>query len=68
MTAFDTVQTEIAPCLGCSACGMDGPCVQKDSMVQLQKEILKADMMVWVAPLYYFGMSAQLKNLLRQKL
>lgn len=62
VTVFDAAHTEIAPCLGCGACGMDGPCVQKDSMTELREEILHTDMMVFVTPLYYFGMSAQLKK------
>lgn len=64
VTVFDAAHTEIAPCLGCGACGMDGPCVHKDSMAQLREEILRADMMVFVTLLYYFGMSAQLKKVI----
>lgn len=33
-------------------------------MEQFRKEILEADMMVFVTPLYYYGMSAQLKILI----
>lgn len=64
ITIFDAVRATIAPCRGCGACGMDGPCVQRDDMAQLREQILKADMMVWVTPLYYFGMSAQLKKVI----
>ena len=53
---FDAGHARIAPCLGCGACGMGGPCVQKDDMGKLREEIAKADMMVFVTPLYYFGM------------
>ncbi len=61
---FDAGHARIAPCLGCGACGMGGPCVQKDDMGKLREEIAKADMMVFVTPLYYFGMSAQLKKVI----
>jgi len=37
--------------------------VQKDEMEQISSAILDADMMVFVTPLYYYGMSAQLKTL-----
>lgn len=51
----------IAPCLGCDHCGMNGPCIQNDDMSQLRKDMLDHDMIVFVTPLYYFGISAQLK-------
>ena len=62
--SFDVARAKISPCLGCDACGMHGPCVQKDDMETLRMEIGKADMMVFVTPLYYFGMSAQLKKVI----
>ena len=48
----------------CVSCGYDGPCVQKDDMEQIKQDILSADMVVFVTPLYYYGMSAQLKILI----
>lgn len=54
----------ISPCTGCVACGYNGPCVQKDDMEKIKKEVLGADMLVFVTPLYYYGMSAQLKILI----
>lgn len=61
VTVFDAGHADIGPCRGCDACGMDGPCVQRDDMAALREGILAADMMVLVTPLYYFGVSAQLK-------
>lgn len=61
VTVFDAASADIAPCLGCDACGMAGDCCQKDDMAQLKQLILDGDMVVFVTPLYYFGMSAQLK-------
>ena len=60
---IDTAHADIHPCTGCIRCGYEGPCTQKDDMVQIRKSILSADMMVFVTPLYYYGMSAQLKIL-----
>ena len=40
------------------------PCVQKDDVEKFRQDILEADMMVFVTPLYYYGMSAQLKILI----
>lgn len=61
---FDAARADLHPCLGCDACGMSGPCVQKDDMAQLREKILASDMAVFVTPLYYFGMSAQLKTVI----
>ena len=61
VTVFDVAHHHIAPCLGCDHCGMNGPCIQNDDMSQLRKDMLDHDMIVFVTPLYYFGISAQLK-------
>lgn len=59
----DAAHADIHVCTGCIHCGYDGPCVQKDDMEQISRLILHADMLVFVTPLYYYGMSAQLKTL-----
>lgn len=61
VAVFDAAHMKINPCLGCDACGMAGSCTQKDDMEQLKDLIRENDMLVFVTPLYYFGMSAQLK-------
>ena len=64
VTVVDAARANIHPCTGCIHCGYEGPCVQKDDMERIRPEILDADMMVFVTPLYYYGMSAQLKTLI----
>ena len=61
---ISAAHTDIRPCTGCVRCGYEGPCVQKDDMEWIRKSILASDMMVFVTPLYYYGMSAQLKILI----
>ena len=61
VSVFDAGHADLHPCLGCDACGASGVCVQKDDMAGLQEQLLDSDMAVFVTPLYYFGMSAQLK-------
>lgn len=58
---FDAAHAKLHPCMGCDACGMSGPCCQKDDGIVMREKLLGADMVVLVTPLYYFGMSAQLK-------
>ncbi len=60
---IDAAHADVRPCTGCICCGYDGPCAQKDGMQPIREKILAADMLVFVTPLYYFGMSAQLKTL-----
>ena len=55
----DAAHAKINPCTGCIHCGYEGPCSQT-----IRRTILDADMMVFVTPLYYYGMSAQLKTLI----
>lgn len=64
VTVVDAAHANIHPCTGCIHCGYEGPCVQKDDMEEIRRTILDADMMVFVTPLYYYGMSAQLKTLI----
>ena len=61
---IDTAHMDIHPCTGCIHCGYEGPCAQKDDVDEIRQKILDADMMVFVTPLYYYGMSAQLKTLI----
>ena len=61
---YDAAHAKIGPCMGCNACGMNGACVQKDDMSEVEKLILNSDMIVFVSPIYYFGISAQLKTLI----
>ena len=57
----DVAALDIAPCTGCVACGYEGPCSQFDDFDGLRRKILDADMLVLATPLYYYGMTAQLK-------
>ena len=53
---------KVAPCLACEYCFThDGVCVQKDDMAGILEEVDRADMLVFASPIYWFGMSAQVK-------
>lgn len=58
---FDAAQKEVHPCIACNSCGMDGPCVFQDDFEIVRKHIIPADMVVFATPMYYFGISSQLK-------
>ena len=59
---FDLADMNLNPCTGCVACGYEGPCIQQDDNEKIRTAILNADMIVFATPLYYYGMSAQLKT------
>lgn len=59
---IDVCHANIHPCTGCVHCGYEGPCVQKDDMETIREKLLDCDMVVFATPLYYYGMSAQLKT------
>lgn len=61
---IDAAHANIHPCTGCIHCGYEGPCSQNDDMNEIRQKILDSDMIVFVTPLYYYGMSAQLKTLI----
>ena len=57
----DVASLDIAPCTGCVACGYEGPCALSDDFDDVRRKILSSDMVVFATPLYYYGMTAQLK-------
>ena len=59
---IDVCRADVHSCTGCISCGYEGPCVQKDGMEKIRNTLLSSDMVVFATPLYYYGMSAQLKT------
>ena len=54
---------KVNPCLGCNACfNTDGVCAQKDDMAAIYEKMSQADMLVIASPVYFYGISAQLKT------
>lgn len=61
---IDVGRANVNPCTGCVRCGYEGPCIQHDGMDAVREDILASDMVAFATPLYYYGMSAQLKIVL----
>lgn len=55
---------QIAFCRGCLACLKTGRCVIDDDAVPLAEKVGQADVVVFATPVYYYGLSGQLKTLL----
>ncbi|WP_405276234.1 flavodoxin family protein [Methanobrevibacter sp.] len=61
---IDVAHSNVSPCTGCVHCGYEGECILSDDMDEIREMVLNSDMLVFVTPLYYYGMSAQLKTVI----
>lgn len=53
---------KVEPCLACKYCFThDGVCIQNDDMNGLLTHLDQTDMLVLASPVYWFGLSAQIK-------
>jgi len=58
---------DIHGCTGCEGCknapkGCDNPCVQNDDMANIYPAFMKADVIVFASPLYFWGITGPLKT------
>ena len=60
---FDICKMNVHGCLACEYCHTkeDRVCVQKDDMQKIYAKLSEAEMLVLAAPIYYHGISGQLK-------
>lgn len=56
-------EKRIHPCTGCNGCFLrqDHRCVQQDDMQELYDKLAKCDVLAAASPVYFYGVSAQLK-------
>ena len=54
---------KVSPCVGCNSCFTreGNQCFQKDDMTEIYEKLKIADMVVIASPVYFYGISAQLK-------
>lgn len=57
---------KVNPCIGCNTCfDREGhECFQKDDMQQIYEKLKMADVLVMASPVYFYGVSAQLKAII----
>ena len=59
---FDAAFKSVHSCIACDKCHEDGECVfHADDMKTLNPYLLEADVVVFVSPIYYFTINAQIK-------
>lgn len=51
-------------CKGCFGCQKLGRCIINDDVNDIMAKVLKADVICWATPIYYYEMSGQMKTLL----
>lgn len=63
VTRFDVCRMNIRGCLACEYCHGkgNGECVQKDDMDKIYAALEDAEMLILASPIYYHGISGQLK-------
>lgn len=57
---------KVNPCIGCNSCFTreNNRCFQEDDMVQIYDKLKTADSVVIASPVYFYGISAQLKAII----
>jgi multimeric flavodoxin WrbA len=58
---LDVTSLDISGCDACNECQDTGDCVMMDDMTKVYDSIERADVLVLATPLYFSGMSSQLK-------
>ena len=55
---------EMRFCIGCLSCQKTGSCILRDDVFDILEKIKNAEVIVFATPLYYYGISGQMKTLL----
>lgn len=55
---------ELKFCVGCLTCQNTGRCFMRDDADIIEEKMQTADVLVFATPIYYYGVSAQLKTVL----
>lgn len=58
---LDTTSLGIKPCNGCESCHKTGSCKHNDIMKEILEKLLQSDMVIVASPVYFYGLSGQLK-------
>jgi multimeric flavodoxin WrbA len=61
VTVFNLNEAKIRPCQNCGSCDREAVCVMPDEMQAVYREIRSADRIVLASPIFFYGLSAQVK-------
>lgn len=67
---IDISKLNMRGCIGCFGCWSKTPgqCVIKDDMEDVLPKLIKADVVIWSFPLYYYSVPGDLKNFIDRQL
>ncbi|MCQ2550740.1 MAG: flavodoxin family protein [Clostridia bacterium] len=57
-------KVDVSPCKGCGACTMTNGCIAKDDSNEVIDKIVEADRIIFATPVYWWGVTAQLKTII----
>lgn len=55
---------KVSPCIACEACGTNSHCAFDDDTNDIIDTVEAADILVFATPVYWWGMTAQLKSII----
>lgn len=62
---FDAAFKNVHPCIACERChNTHTGCAFQDDMNELNPHLLNADAVIFVSPIYYYGLNAQIKTVI----
>ncbi len=62
---FDAAHKEVHPCIACERChSAVSACLFRDDFDEIKDELIAADAVVFLSPIYYYGMTAQIKTVI----
>jgi multimeric flavodoxin WrbA len=64
VTVFKPNVMKLSPCLNCGQCEETGECVIDDDMKKVYQAIQDGDRFILASPIFFFGLSAQIKALI----
>ena len=68
VVTYDVGRMSIGGCKACEYCHTkgEGQCIQKDDMQQIWPDLSTAEAIVFVSPIYYFTMTAQIEDAIQR--
>lgn len=57
-------ELNVSPCKGCGACECTKGCIATDDSNAVVDKVLSADLIVFASPIYWWGVTAQLKTVI----
>ena len=64
VTTINCAKKNVHPCIGCNNCLQHGVCVWTDDMPAIEQAVKDCDAIVFVSPVYFFGITAQMKTVI----